>query len=531
MDVGSGKTLLGLSIIDELLKTGPCFSVILCPKTALTAWVPEIEGSTDFTYSVNDLRTDVTINLITFPEIDYLFAKTRNFSSSVRSCLIVDETHILTSEDSKQARDLRGRLVWNADGTSAVSGIIERFTYAYGMTATLMGNHIQDVYFVVQSFFPGFFRDLESFLNDFTIREVKSAYKYNPIKQIREQYFYKEVVGYQNLDYLSKKLEPLVFRHFIDYKPKVFIKSFALSEEELEHYYSVAKGLLSHSSREFVGRLSELQDVVNGSVGVDGNVRKGIDLSTKEQLLADLLNEILESGEGAVVFTQLKKTTLKRFQVLRNYVKATQFRFLSGDSSDKERDQIRRRLSVGEVLFSTKAGGQSMNLQAVNNIVLFDLPWSAREILQSIGRITRNDSVYDEFKIHIFSAKDTIDEYKLCLFQSNLQVQKDLFGGFNFADVYLKRMQKDLVVALRGSLLHGVRTKGKKILPTIKCKCGHFTNSAVSEWSVSLGQMEATGCYARWDENRKCWIKGCIYDSGTDEFLRDYVKKMVGDLQ
>jgi superfamily II DNA or RNA helicase len=529
MDGGGGKTLAALMTIDAYNKSGKHLNVVLCPKSALTAWIPDIEEFTDFKYSVNDLRKDVDINLYTFSNVQELFHKTIGLTKEHRSVIVVDEAHALASATSDRAACLRGKSYWDFEGMEHVSGILDRFKYAYGLTATIMINHIEDVYYMINSFFKGFFPSLDEFMNTYAIQELRQGTRFNPIRKITEKFWYKEVVGVQNLDQLSKILEPLIFRHSIDYKQNIFVNKIELTEEEKNAYYQVARGILGKRKGSFVARLPALQEITNGSVTEDLKFKHGILLSTKERELVELLNKISSKGEGALVFTQFKKSTFKRFSVMQQYLKFDHFHFLSGDSNDKERKRIVMRLAPKDVLFATRAGGTSMNFQAVNNVIFFDLPWSVGEFLQNMGRITRSNTTYSELNVHLILAKDTIDEYKYALIQSNLAIQKDLFGGFNFADIYFSKIRRQSVIELRKDLLHGIRMRGgKKVMPVIKCaNCRRFTNSALSTWEFVGEDMTATACYAAWDERTKQWVKGCGFDQAS-EFDKNFALKYIG---
>jgi hypothetical protein len=130
-----------------------------------------------------------------------------------------------------------------------------------------------------------------------------------------------------------------------------------------------------------------------------------------------------------------------------------------------------RKFSSKEVLFATKVGGTSLNLQAVNNVVFFDKPWSVGEIIQNIGRIARMDTTYNDLRAYFLDAEKTIDIYKTAMLSSNLGMVKSIIGGFNFTEMYFNPVRKEQIIQLRKSLLWGTeRSKGKT--PGIKEKAG-----------------------------------------------------------
>lgn len=68
-------------------------------------------------------------------------------------------------------------------------------------------------------------------------------------------------------------------------------------------------------------------------------------------------------------------------------------------------------------------------------------------------------------------------------------------------------------------------------MPVATCRtCGATTNSATSNYFIDSDDPQkevgvVTKCYARYDENKKGWVKGCCYDSATPQ-----KKKMVDKL-
>lgn len=524
IDVGGGKTLTALKIIEERKKKNNIgFCVVLCPKSSLPAWEIDISEKSTFTYSVNEIDKTKDFYIFTFSNIQQLFYLTQNLSmSKEESLLIVDEAHMLASSDSVRSSYMRGVCYWDFEGTKKFDGIIERFSYAVGLTATLMINHVEDIFYLINSFFTSrsgrkFFPDLEVFMQEYTYREQRTGKRYNQYKRRLEEFVYFEVVGFKNLDKLSRILEPLIYRHSIDYKPNILVHKFRLSDEEMEFYYEVGAGIIGKKPKNLVSKLPLLQQAVNGSVSEDGKFRHGIELSSKERELVTLLNSISDRKEGALVFTQFKKTTFKRFEVIKQFLHFENYHFLSGDSKSSDRHSIVVHLAPQDVLFSTKAGGTSLNFRAVNNVIMYDLSWSVGEFLQNMGRITRSNSTYTEFNVYILIALGTIDEYKYMLIQSNLNVQKEVFGGFNFADVYFAKVRRDLVIEMRKNLLWGAKKlKKKQPKPTITCSyCGNLTDPSVSSWEMVDNNMTASECLCCWDSKLKRYVLGCAYNKAS----------------
>lgn len=528
VDVGGGKTLTQLKVLDDIPKDEKWLKLVLFPKSGISTWIPELKKFTDYTYSLNELRSDVDVNFFTFPNIEEVFKKTKGLNKEHNAILLVDECHLLMSAESQQAENLRGRWIWDTNtGSKEFTGIIGRFKRAYGFSATMMGNHIENIYYVVISFFPGFFKDYESFMNFYTVRVLRKATRFDREKKRMVDYHYKEVVEYKNLEHLNKVLGTIMYQYSINYNPKFQHILCKLSDEEKALYYEAGAHGLSRGGKNFAGRLPLLQTIVNGSVDKEGNYSHNQQLSSKEQKLIEVLNTIADRKEGAIVFTQSKTDTMRRFRSFPPYLRFRKCYFMTGDTNDVLRNEIRESLSVNECLFATKVGGTSLNLQAVNNIIFYDIPWGAHEVFQNIGRITRMDSSYNVFNIYFILAEDTIDIYKYMLFQNVSTLHKAIFGNIPVAPGYMASVKRDMVLAIRNSILWGKKKKvGFVLEPTVKCSCcGKWTNH-----TVSINENGTiTGCYAHINEGTQKWEPGCKYEQAT-EFIKYFISKLkMGD--
>ena len=71
---------------------------------------------------------------------------------------------------------------------------------------------------------------------------------------------------------------------------------------------------------------------------------------------------------------------------------------------------------------------RSINLQAVNNIIVYDIPFSIGDLVQLIGRVTRVDTKYPKQFVYFLEANETIDTYKRLLIQSHSTIIQAIFG-------------------------------------------------------------------------------------------------------
>lgn len=112
------------------------------------------------------------------------------------------------------------------------------------------------------------------------------------------------------------------------------------------------------------------------------------------------------NGEQAVVFTEYADSA----EWIAQRLEAEGFtaRLYSGRQSKPERDEVRRAFMRGEfqVIVTTDAGNEGIDLQAAHVLVNYDIPWSLVRLEQRMGRIHRVGQLRDVYLYNLV-ATDT----------------------------------------------------------------------------------------------------------------------------
>ncbi len=82
-----------------------------------------------------------------------------------------------------------------------------------------------------------------------------------------------------------------------------------------------------------------------------------------------------------------------------------------------------------KVIFITDAGGQSLNLHATNELILYNLPDGDGKFKQVIGRIARGFGKYTKYNIHQIIVEESLDEYKQVLLSSKKELEMELLSA------------------------------------------------------------------------------------------------------
>ena len=108
---------------------------------------------------------------------------------------------------------------------------------------------------------------------------------------------------------------------------------------------------------------------------------------------------------------------------------------LNGSLDLDQRREVQRRFATdAQVLISTDAGGEGLNLQFCHVVVNYDLPWNPMKLEQRIGRVDRIGQRHVVRALN-FVLEDTVERRVRDVLEEKLQKILDEFGVDKLADV------------------------------------------------------------------------------------------------
>jgi SNF2 family DNA or RNA helicase len=153
--------------------------------------------------------------------------------------------------------------------------------------------------------------------------------------------------------------------------------------------------------------------------------------SGKCERLVEMLEEVLEEGESALVFTQYAQMGTLLQKVLPERLKANVF-YLHGGTPQKQRDEMVQAFqdatSPSIFILSLRAGGLGLNLTAANHVFHFDRWWNPaveNQATDRAHRIGQKRSV----QVHKFIAVGTVEERIDRLLTEKTQLAESIVGG------------------------------------------------------------------------------------------------------
>ena len=468
-EVGLGKTIIALSILSELKIRNLVDSVlIITPSSLVNQWYQEIIEKYNMKIPVvasgrgkfNQNQFITSINLFRrYPE---------RFLNRSWDMVIVDEAHRVKNRRTKGWR-LLNKL---------------KKKYMLMLTATPMENYLKDIYNLVTLLKPIFgsyrtFRkkygvpgdkrackdpiQLRKKLNDVMIRRKREDIKgiFFPERVANtiqfemtpsEWDFYNTVCSYISTNYKelerikNKKDKDLVTSKYNItstryFKRKIWLHKFTLmllQRRICSSAWAADQTILnminSRESNSFdLESIPLLQDLHN----------RATILYAEESSKVKNLKELLERIPGkCVVFTEFADS----LKYISDHLKMEGFSYIkfSGALSSKRRAKtIRTFETEKDILLSTDAGAEGLNLQVADTVINFDLPWNPMRIEQRIGRVYRLTQKSDKVYIFNLTSEGTIEQYVLDLLYQKIGVFRTILGDINHILGSLIKTKKD----------------------------------------------------------------------------------------
>ena len=299
--------------------------------------------------------------------------------------------------------------------------------YVWGLSATPMGNRLEELHAVFEAIRPGTFGSHKAFMATY----VRRIWIKNPNGKGRQRGFWK-VLGYKNLDQLKATITPLHLKrpaNVIDqHLPEVVTKDvhIEMTARQREIYDQIVAQRFPASGIDDEGRpLNKLASLcyaqmasdapeVLGFVGV-GSAKADWLLTFLQQAVTEkvivyaryrrVVDYLCERLTGAIIphvritgaeDAKARDDARQRFNTAPPSTDHASHPAIDAEEQSLN-EQASRDASTGvNVIVLNAAGGQALDLQSANIVVFFDLPWSWGEYQQVLGRSRRIGSIHSK---------------------------------------------------------------------------------------------------------------------------------------
>jgi SNF2 family DNA or RNA helicase len=296
---------------------------------------------------------------------------------------------------------------------AAAATIAIRSIYAprrIAMTGTPIENHLSELWSIMQVLNPGLLGTAADFREKFAV----------PIEKLGEK---------DRAEQLRKMIRPFILRRTKmdptiagDLPEKLEFKVFCnLTAEQAALYERfVNDSLRQIDSASGIRRrglilatLTRLKQICDHPALLEENPATYDHRSGKCERLVDMLEEMLEEGDAALVFTQYREMGHILERLIKARLGAETF-FLHGGTPAKGRDDMIQKFQEQKgapriFLLSLRAGGLGLNLTAANHVFHFDRWWNPAVEAQATDRAHRVGQTRT-VQVHKFVCIGTMEE-------------------------------------------------------------------------------------------------------------------------
>ena len=404
-DMGLGKTIQTLALVQRDWETlGKAPVLLVCPTSVVNNWQKE---ATRFTPELPVLvhhgvgrkkgetfKKEALEHALVICSYGLLQRDIKLLQQVEWSGVVLDEAQNIKNPETNQAKAARSL---PAD-------------YRITLTGTPVENNVGDLWSLMEFLNPGFLGTQTEFKRNFflpiqTRRDPEATQR---LKRITGPFLLRRLKTDKSIiSDLPEKLEMKLFCTLTREQASLYAAVLQEAEESLEESDGIhRRGLI-------LGTLYKLKQVCNHPAQFLGDNSSIPNRSGKLTRLDEMLEEVIEVGDRALIFTQFTEMG----EILRRHLQENFGRevlFLHGGVPRKQRDRMVERFeneAGGPPIFllSLKAGGTGLNLTAANHVFHFDRWWNPAVENQATDRAFRIGQTRN-VQVHKFICGGTLEE-------------------------------------------------------------------------------------------------------------------------
>jgi hypothetical protein len=434
-EMGLGKTVQTLvTLIDTHSFADATVSLIICPPSVLSAWLDDVRKFT----SALDFRVGLYVG--------------GNRSKLLEN---IDQYDVLVTTYAVAVRDLEAlsQIAWEyivldeaqkiKNVETATSKACKRLVakHKVAVTGTPIENRLSELWSLYDFLMPSYLGSHSSFKDRFEVPIMKRSDK----KATEEL---KKRIGPFKLRRLKRQVEAelpekIPMERYCELTPEQvqLYRRFASAEQEKIRQLPDAKIRMDVS---ILTAILRLKQICCHPGLVTGKLEQIYGRSGKLEAFLEILDELVENGEKALIFSQFTGM----LKILRRVLddRKQPYLYLDGATPVANRSRMKEEFQRGVVpffLISLRAGGLGMTLTEANCVVHYDRWWNPAvedQATDRAHRIGQTKSV-KVFRIH---TTGTIEER----IGELLVKKKDLFDNVIEVDDLRKEISKEELLAL-----------------------------------------------------------------------------------
>jgi SNF2 family DNA or RNA helicase len=404
-DMGLGKTVQTLALIQlDWERNGSRPVLLICPVSVVGNWLKEAERFTP------DLPVLVHHGLKR--------TRSKAFAKEAQEHAIVVSSYALIHRDLAHLQDVswagvildEAQNIKNPNTKQAQAARALSADYKIALTGTPVENHVGDLWSIWQFLNPGFLGGETEFRRRFfvPIQLQRDADAAERLRRLTGPFLLRRLKTDKSVvSDLPEKLEMKVYCNLTREQTSLY----AAVVNDLERTLKGTEGIQRRGA--ILALLSKLKQVCNHPAQFLGDNSSIPGRSGKLARLTEMLEEVIEAGDRALVFTQFTEMG----GILQKHLQESFGRevlFLHGGLTRKQRDQMVARFQQAQhappiFLLSLKAGGTGLNLTAATHVFHFDRWWNPAIENQATDRAFRIGQTRN-VQVHKFVCVGTLEE-------------------------------------------------------------------------------------------------------------------------
>jgi SNF2 family DNA or RNA helicase len=423
-DMGLGKTVQTLALIQRYWNSnGKRPALLVCPTTVVNNWQKEASKFTpDLPVLIHHgaarhkgaaFKKEAQKHALVVSSYGLLHRDSKVFQEIPWSGLILDEAQNIKNSETQQSRAARSLA---AD-------------YKIALTGTPVENNVGDLWSIMEFLNPGFLGTQAEFKRKFfvPIQAERDPHAAERLKKITGPFILRRLKTDKSIIAdLPEKMEMKVFCPLTKEQASLYAAVVKDTEDALKSSEGIQrKGLI-------LATLSKLKQVCNHPAHFLGDNSAILGRSGKLSRLTEMLAEIQDIGERALVFSQFAEMG----KLLQKHLEETfgsEVLFLHGGVTKQKRDKMVERFqsdSAGPSIFvlSLKAGGSGLNLTAANHVFHFDRWWNPAVENQATDRVFRIGQTKN-VQVHKFVCAGTLEEKIDEMIEKKREIAEQVVGA------------------------------------------------------------------------------------------------------
>ncbi|MBN1935563.1 MAG: DEAD/DEAH box helicase, partial [Anaerolineae bacterium] len=434
-DMGLGKTIQAIALLlrEREAATEPLPpALLICPTSVVGNWKREIQrfapGLRVMIHHGSDRAQGEDLHAAAQDHdvVISTFGLARRDAADLAqvrwSDVILDEAQNIKNPHAKQTQAIRSLPAANR----------------IALTGTPVENRLSELWSIMQFLNPGLLGAQAGFRRDFAlpIERYQDKEATARLKNMVGPFILRRVKTDPTIiQDLPDKLEMKVYCTLTPEQTTLYE---AVVQEAMERLQSVEEGIERRGI--VLGVLMRLKQVCNHPAQFLGDGSELAGRSGKLERLSEMLEEALDVGDKALIFTQFAEMG----HMLHGYLGAQfgqEVLFLHGGTLPKQRDRMVARFQSSAngsappaggappiFILSLKAGGVGLNLTAANHVFHFDRWWNPAVENQATDRAFRIGQTRD-VQVHKFICAGTLEERIDELIESKKALAESVVGA------------------------------------------------------------------------------------------------------